>query len=112
MPRNRTDDGEVGPRRRPARGTACWKCGKPMARASAAVQFWENVWLPRVGAMVCRPCVCAQLTPAGKAKVDRTVAGVKAMGLVAWTRFEPSQIEILDRSDGTKMTVRLTSARR
>lgn len=83
-----------------------------MKPTSASVEFWENVWLPRVRAAVCWPCNCAQLTPAGKAKVDRTVAGIKALGLVSQVKFKPNRIEILDRSDGTRLSMSLTSPAR
>ena len=93
--------------------TPCWKCGKPMVRTSAAVELFGNLlWLVNVSAMVCWPCACALLTPAGTAKVQRTIAGMKALGLRWWGKFEPTRIEILDPSDGTKLSMNLASSRR
>ena len=93
--------------------TPCWKCGKPMVRTSAAVElFGSLLWLVNVSAMVCWPCTCALLTPAGTEKVQRTLAGMKALSLRWRGKLEPTRIEILDRSDGTRLSMNLTSLRR
>lgn len=84
-----------------------------MVRTSAAVELFGNLlWLVNVSAMVCWPCACGLLTPAGTAKMQRTLARMKAMGLRWWGKVEPTRIEILDRSDGTKLSMNLASSRR
>ena len=40
------------------------------------------------------------------------VAGIKALGLVSQVKFKPNRIEILDRSDGTRLSMTLASATR